>query len=296
MSFAGIELDSIFLEARLPRDKIEKCISLISDFIHRKKVTLKEVQSLNGLLNFAFSVIRPGRAFLRRLIDLTVGVSLPNHYIRLNREVKEDLKTWLSFLLNFNGKYFFLDALRLNSSKLNLFTDAYDAHGFGAIFGSHWCYGKWPANWEYQNIAILEFYPIVLGLYRWGEAMSNQCILFFFTDNESLVHVINRQTCKDKHLMAFVRKLVSICLHHNIIFKAKQIRGIHNNLADALSRLQVQTFRHLAPAHMYPLPTDIHQHLQPQNWVQQCPCLLNPVSNLPLFQLIGVLGRLFTNS
>ena len=44
--------------------------------------------------------------------------------------------------------------------------------------------------------------------------------------------------------------------------------GIHNNLADALSRLQVQTFRHLAPAHMDPLPTDIPQHLQPQNWVQ----------------------------
>ena len=52
------------------------------------------------------SVIRPGRAFLRRLIDLTVGVCLPNHYIRLNREVKEDLKTWLymSFLSNFNGR------------------------------------------------------------------------------------------------------------------------------------------------------------------------------------------------
>ncbi|XP_073249624.1 uncharacterized protein [Porites lutea] len=59
-SFGGIELDSIFWEARLTRYKIEKCISLISDFIHRKKVTLKEVQSLNGLLNFACSVIRPG--------------------------------------------------------------------------------------------------------------------------------------------------------------------------------------------------------------------------------------------
>ena len=93
---------------------------------------------------------------------------------------------------------FFLDDLWLNSSKLNLSTDASGAHGFGAIFGSHWCYGKWPANWEYQNIAILEFYPIVLSLYLWGEAMSNQCILFF-TDNESLVQVINRQTCKDKH-------------------------------------------------------------------------------------------------
>ena len=150
------------MEARLPRDKTEKCISLISDFIQRKKVTLKEVQSLNGLLNYACSVIRPVRALLRRLIDLTVGVRLPNHCIRLNRGVKEDLKTWLSFLLNFNGRYFFLDDLWLNSSKLNLFTDA---HGFGAIIGSHWCYGKWPANWEYQNIAILEFYPIVLSLY-----------------------------------------------------------------------------------------------------------------------------------
>ena len=130
MFFAGIELDSIFLEARLPRDKIEKCISLISDFIHRKKVTLKEVQSLNGFLNFACSVIRPGRAFLRRLIDLTVGVRLPNHCIRLNREVTEDLTTWLFFLLNFNGRYFLLDDLSLNSSKLNLFTDASGAHGF----------------------------------------------------------------------------------------------------------------------------------------------------------------------
>lgn len=148
--------------------RLKKCISLISLIIHRKKVSLKEVQSLNGLLNFTCSVIRPGRAFLRRLIDLTVGVRLPNHYIRLSREVKEDLKTWLSFVLNFNGRYFFLGDLWPNSSKLNLFTDASSAHGFGAIFGSHWCYGKWPSNWKYQNIAVLEFYPTVLILYFLG--------------------------------------------------------------------------------------------------------------------------------
>lgn len=39
MSFAGIELDSILLEARLPLEKIEKCKSLITEFLHRKKVT-----------------------------------------------------------------------------------------------------------------------------------------------------------------------------------------------------------------------------------------------------------------
>ena len=48
-SFAGIELDSVLLEARLPSDKLDKCRSLISEFLHRKKVTLKEVLSLTGL-------------------------------------------------------------------------------------------------------------------------------------------------------------------------------------------------------------------------------------------------------
>ena len=120
-------------------------------------------------------------------------------------------------------------------------------------------------DWAYCNIAILEFYPIVLSLYLWGREMSNQCVLFF-TDNEALVHVINKQSCKDKPLMRFVRKLVSICLQHNIFFKAKHIPGIYNHLADSLSRLQVLTFRRLAPAHMDHCPTEIPLYLQPQNW------------------------------
>lgn len=161
------------------------------------------------------------------------------------------------------GSLIFMEDRWLHSPKLNLFTDAI---GFGAIFGPHWCYGKWPTNWEHLNIPILEFYPIVLSLYLWGAAMSNQCILFF-TDNESLVHVINKQSCKDKTLMVFVRQLVSICLNHNIVFKANHIPGIHNNLADALSRLPVQTFRQLALVHMDPFPTEIPLHLQLQSWV-----------------------------
>ena len=151
------------------------------------------------------------------------------------------------------GSLIFMEDRWLHSPKLNLFTDAIG-------FGPHWCYGKWPTNWEHLNIAILEFYPIVLSLYLWGAAMSNQCILFF-TDNESLVHIINKQSCKDKTLMVFVRQLVSICLNHNIVFKAKHIPGIHNNLADALSCLQVQTFRQLALVHMDPFPTEIPLHL-----------------------------------
>jgi hypothetical protein len=95
--------------------------------------------------------------------------------------------------------------------------------------------------------------------------MANHSILFF-TDNEALVHVINKQSCKDKALMFFVRKLVLVCLNHNILFKAKHIPGTYNRLADLLSRFQVQTFKREAPASMNSCATDILRHMLPANW------------------------------
>ena len=157
---------------------------------------------MTGLLNFACTVVVPGRTFLRRLIDLTIGIHSPHFLIRLTREVKEDLKVWQQFLAGFNGRSFFLSVDWTNSHHLKLYTDASGAIGFGAVFGKHWCYGEWPTSWRHRNIAFLEFYPIVLSLYLWGHLIKDQRVLFF-TDNEALVHVIKRQTCRDKDLMFF---------------------------------------------------------------------------------------------
>lgn len=265
LSFAGVELDTVLFEARLPLDKVTKCLNIISDFLSRKKVCLKEIQSLVGLLNFACSVVCPGRAFLRRLIDLTLGIRHPYYKVRITKAVKADLNVWRSFLADFNGRSFFLEDVWYNSEQLSLYTDAAGALGFGAVFGNKWCYGEWPQSWTNFNIAVLEFYPIVLSLYLWGSAMQNRCILFF-TDNEALVHVINKQSCRDKALMFFVRKLVLICLKLNIMFKAKHVKGIHNSLADALSRLQIRRFQQMAPVTMDSAPTVIPASLRPQNW------------------------------
>ena len=108
ISFAGIELDSILMKARLPQEKLDKCEALISAFVRRRKVSLREIQSLTGLLNFACLVVVPARAFLRRLIDLTLCVNCPHFLIRLSREVKADLLVWQKIFLGFNGRSFFL--------------------------------------------------------------------------------------------------------------------------------------------------------------------------------------------
>ena len=108
LQFAGITLDSVLMEARLPIDKLQKCRDLLSEFLRKRSVTLRDLQSLIGLLNFACSVIVPGRAFLRRLIDLTKGIKRPTHHIRLTVDAKNDVLVWLQFLDSFNGKSFFV--------------------------------------------------------------------------------------------------------------------------------------------------------------------------------------------
>ena len=44
ITFAGIELDSVLMEARLPHEKLVKFHMLILEFLTRKKVTLKAIQ------------------------------------------------------------------------------------------------------------------------------------------------------------------------------------------------------------------------------------------------------------
>ena len=53
------------MEVRLPNNKLLKARVLLLEFTRKQKVTLKELQSLIGVLNFACSVVRVGTAFLR---------------------------------------------------------------------------------------------------------------------------------------------------------------------------------------------------------------------------------------
>lgn len=80
----------------------------------------------------------------------------------------------------------------------------------------------------------------------WGSHLSNQKILFF-SDNLTVVQVFNKQSCKDKTLMKLVRRLVVSAMKYNILFKAKQILGKQNALADYLSRFKFKEAKKIAP-------------------------------------------------
>lgn len=245
ITFLGITLDAERKEARLPEDKLIKGRALLGEFQRKQKVTLKELQSLLGVLNF-FCTVVPGRAFLRRLLDLSIGARKPHHHIRLTSQAKLDLQVWQDFLNQFNGRSFFIDDDFLTGDHLQLYTDASGGIGFGALYGTEWFYGQWPIQWHSYNISVLELYPIMAAVEVWGNRWENRSVCFY-TDNEALVSIINKQTSRAPTIMALLRPLVLACLRFNINFTARHIPGRFNTLADKLSRSQVQEFRALAP-------------------------------------------------
>jgi hypothetical protein len=264
MVFLGITLDSTAMEARLPQEKLKKASMLLQDLCSKQSCQLRTLLSLIGLLNFACSVISPGRAFLRRLINLSIGVKKLHYKVKLRNSAKEDMKMWLNFLENFNGNSFFINEKRLSSDSLCLHTDASGSLGFGGIYQSNWFYGAFPQSWHKANITFLELYPIVTAVYMWGHLWRNHTVVFY-TDNEALVSVLNKQTSKVTCIMFLIRKLVLHCLQQNIVFLAKHVKGKDNCIADALSRFQIDKFKQLAPFSK-PNPTKISPQLQPQTF------------------------------
>lgn len=122
MEFLGIEIDTCMMEFRLPEVKLKKLKWLIMRVL-KKKVRLKEMQSLLGILAFACRIMPVGRIFSRRLYLAISGMKSPLDHIRLTTPLKEDLMVWAIFLECYNGRSFFQSEFVI-ASDFRLFTDA----------------------------------------------------------------------------------------------------------------------------------------------------------------------------
>ncbi len=138
----------------------------------------------------------------------------------------------------FNGVSPFLHRQWQSNEGIDLFTDAAASIGFGGYFNGKWFHAKWAPELLAlsPSIAFLEFYPLVVAVYCWGDLLANHKVRFR-CDYSAVVHIINKQTSRCD-IMHLVRLFVCLCLRCNIAFKAIHVGlpGVRNDIADSFSR------------------------------------------------------------
>ena len=270
--FLGILIDSVRGELRLPQEKLAQLQAAISNWKGRKAGRKRELLSLIGSLSHACRVVRAGRVFLRRLIDLSMKASQLDHFIRLNAEARADLEWWYQFLRPWNGVSL-LSSLTVQPPAASIYSDASGSWGCGAFCNTDWFQLKWDDRSDLYHISVKELIPVVIAITIWGWHFKGKAIRIL-SDNTAAVAAVNNQTSPVKELAHLLRCLAFVAARYQLRLLASHIPGCHNQIADALSRNNLTTFRALFPqakAEPSPVPDELIRLLIPHlpDWNSQ---------------------------
>ena len=171
LTFLGIEFDTVAGVLRLPEDKLHRLRSQLTAVAGKRACTKRELLSLVGLMHHASLVVRPGRSFVRRLLDLAHTARQLDRFVRLNQAARADIAWWLAFAASWNGVGL-ASTVGSWAPSLRVQSDASGCWGYGAVAvsSSPWrgFASPWSLPWRDQPIAPKELYPVLVAAVVWG--------------------------------------------------------------------------------------------------------------------------------
>ena len=244
--FLGIQLDTVAGVMSLPQRKLEQYKTELWEWRHKRACKKRELLSLIGKLAHACKVVRPGRIFLRRMIETSCAVDRPDFWVRLDEGFRSDLWWWISFLELWNGKGRLSHPGEGYSHQVVMSTDASGNWGSGAVWDNHWIQCAWEGDWLGVCIAAKELLPIVIACAVWGRQWRNGVVLNRF-DNMSVVLLWESKKSRHPLIMHLLRCIHFICAYFEFELHIWHIRGVENVCADAVSRNLLQVLNREAP-------------------------------------------------
>ena len=243
ITFLGMELDSMAMEIRLPREKLERMRADLYTWRGRKACKKRELLSLIGSLSHACTAVRAGRSFLRRLIDLSTEVKHMDHYVQLNRDARSDIEWWAQFSSSWNGVAIMQDPAT-QQIEGSITSDASGGWGCGAFSGEEWFMLRWSKD---RHITAKELVPIVIAAAIWGRSWEGKTIQAWCDNAAVVIHIVNHGSSRNQEAMHLARCLAFIKAKLGVNIVASHIKRVNNVRADALSRNNPALFRSLHP-------------------------------------------------
>ena len=89
---------------------------------------------------------------------------------------------------------------------------------------------------SYDNINVLELWPIVVGLKRWASSFKDQSV-YVFTDNTQVMYMLMNGSSSNSVCKRWIKEVFWICAIYNIDLLPRYINTKSNLVADTLSRI-----------------------------------------------------------
>ena len=263
IEFLGIVLDSVAEVLAISEARRHELVGLLEAFSKRQSSSVKRLQSLQGKLVFAATVLPGARPFLRRVIDMSREGHRGSR--RLTTDFRAEVKYWLTHVLGWNGRA----SWRAPSAEPWVFASDASTSGFaytlercpaaarqgleqgfkpGTVRVGVWSAANGDAVRQSTSSAIQwgEFFPPLAAVVEYGERLAHQHLLFVI-DNNSDVAVINRLRSREPRVAGLLRALVDASVKYNFTFAAVHRPGEANVLMDWASRPDLHRFAAVAP-------------------------------------------------
>lgn len=227
---------------KLPGKKAMKIKLIISKLLKFKNSSLREMQSLLGLLNFANYTVSKGRLHCRRmqLFLKQFQQNRPRERNNLSVQVQQDLGWWLKVVEHSSSP--------IIKPKVTHFftTDAADA-GWGAQLNNKYLSGKWATYQKPWHSNMKELYAVFAAIHSQRMTLKEAHILIQ-SDNRTLVSYIrNEGGTRSLGLLKLTTRLLKLIQSLGITLSANYLPGRINEIADRLSRGRKLPEWHLLP-------------------------------------------------
>jgi hypothetical protein len=231
----------------IPPEKVKKIVKLLIEILIAPYVTRKQLEIVDGNLQWASLAIFPGKAFVRRL-ELFIHKHTYTEHIILDDRCKEDINWWIHAIQSAqNG--FPMEWIIKNPKQfeLQIYTDASTSIGCGGFSSDGLAYQcRWTdtifatvAKKRYTDITLLELLGVVVTAVMWAPRWSGKCV-HFLCDNPGATAAIAKKAAKFHRpdCDELVRLLARLAVDYHFYFWADHIKGCNNVQADALSRFK----------------------------------------------------------
>ncbi len=245
----GFEYNTRSQRVRVPDDKLAKILAEIDRFLDAPSgtyFTKKQYESLIGKLRWLASVIRVGRAFVRRLELYTKCLVKPSDKLKLIVPMRQDLRFWKHSAVIANRGMTFDEICDPDlDPHVTVYTDASGTIGYGgfcsdgAYFQKRWRFAHLKIRDAEVLIQFQELFAIVIACHLFGSRWRNRRVRFF-CDNSNVVANVSKMRahlCKET-VMSLLRQIAWLSLQYEFTYDIRYVPGIENDTADDLSRFR----------------------------------------------------------